>query len=75
MNENAARVDWAGVGVRVPRRLARREPVRLAVRRALREPQLRARAGVLARWAAEHDGAARAAELVEAFAARELATA
>jgi MGT family glycosyltransferase len=72
MNENAARVDWAGVGVRLPRRYARREPVRLAVRRALREPQLRARARVLADWAAGHDGAARAAELVEAFAAREL---
>jgi hypothetical protein len=27
---------------------------------------------VLASWAAEHDGAERAAELVEAFAAREL---
>jgi MGT family glycosyltransferase len=72
MNENAARVDWAGVGVRLPRRYARREPVRLAVRRALADGQLRARAGVLAAWAAEHDGAARAAELVEAFAAREL---
>jgi MGT family glycosyltransferase len=72
MNENAARVDWAGVGVRLPRRYARREPVRLAVRRALAEPQLRARAGVLAEWAATHDGAARAAGLVEAFAAREL---
>jgi UDP:flavonoid glycosyltransferase YjiC (YdhE family) len=72
MNENAARVDWAGVGVRLPRRYARREPVRLAVRRALAEPQLRARARVLAAWAAGHDGATRAAELVEAFAAREL---
>jgi MGT family glycosyltransferase len=72
MNENAARVDWAGVGVRLPRRYARREPVRLAVRRALGEPQLRARARVLAGWAQAHDGATRAAELVEAFAAREL---
>jgi UDP:flavonoid glycosyltransferase YjiC (YdhE family) len=71
MNENAARVDWAGVGVRLPRRYARREPVRLAVRRALAEPQLHARARVLAAWSDQHDGAARAAELVEAFAARE----
>ena len=70
MNENAARVDWAGVGVRLPRRLARREPVRLAVRRALAEPRLRARARELAAWARTHDGAHRAAELVEAFAAR-----
>jgi MGT family glycosyltransferase len=69
MNENAARVDWAGVGVRLPRRHAAREPVRLAVRRALAEPRLRARARELAAWAAEHDGARRAADLVEAFAA------
>jgi len=70
MNENAARVDWAGAGVRLPRRWADPGPVRLAVRRALREPSLRARARELAAWAREHDGAARAAELVEALAAR-----
>ena len=35
MNENAARIDWAGVGVRVPRRLCAPGPVRLAVERAL----------------------------------------
>jgi UDP:flavonoid glycosyltransferase YjiC (YdhE family) len=69
MNENAARVDWAGAGVRLPRRYARPEPVRLAVRRALERPALRARARELAAWADEHDGARRAAGLVEAFAA------
>jgi UDP:flavonoid glycosyltransferase YjiC (YdhE family) len=69
MNENAARVDWAGVGVRLPRRFAKAEPVRLAVRRALREPGLRARARDLQTWAADNDGAARGANLVEeAFA-------
>ncbi|HWV83922.1 MAG TPA: nucleotide disphospho-sugar-binding domain-containing protein, partial [Capillimicrobium sp.] len=71
MNENAARVDWAGAGVRLPRRWADPGPVRLAVRRALREPSLRARARELAAWARENDGAMRAAELVEALAARE----
>ncbi|MCW3012572.1 MAG: hypothetical protein JWO90_2976, partial [Solirubrobacterales bacterium] len=34
MNENAARVDWAGVGVRIPRRLLGPRSVRLAVDRA-----------------------------------------
>jgi MGT family glycosyltransferase len=68
MNENAARVDWAGVGVRLPRRFAAPEPVRLAVRRVLRERTRRARAHELAAWAAAHDGAARAAQHVEAFA-------
>ncbi len=65
MNENAARVAWAGAGVRLPRRRTAPEPIRLAVRRALREPALRARARELAAWSARHDGAARAAELVE----------
>jgi UDP:flavonoid glycosyltransferase YjiC (YdhE family) len=32
MNENAARVAWAGVGVRLPRRLARPGPVALVER-------------------------------------------
>ena len=38
MNENAARLDWAGAGVRVPRRLSRRA-LRLAVERALGSPR------------------------------------
>jgi UDP:flavonoid glycosyltransferase YjiC (YdhE family) len=70
MNENAARVDWAGVGVRLPRRLAKPDAVRLAVRAALADPRLRARARELAAWSAAHDGAARAAGLVERFAQR-----
>ena len=70
MNESAARVDWAGVGVRVPRRLCAPGPVRLAVERALAEPELRARARELAAWARDHDPPARAAELVEQLAIR-----
>ena len=70
MNESAARVDWAGVGVRLPRRLCRPGPVGLAVRRALAEPRLAARARALAAWSAGQDAGARAAELVEAFARR-----
>jgi UDP:flavonoid glycosyltransferase YjiC (YdhE family) len=44
--------------------------IRLAVRAALSDPGLRARARELAAWSAAHDGAARAAGLVEALAAR-----
>ena len=70
MAENAARVAWAGVGVRLPRRFVAPGPLRLAVRRALADGGMRSRARSLAAWASAHDSAARAAELVEAFAAR-----
>jgi len=68
MNENAARLDWAGAGVRLPRRLISPRGLRLAVRRALAEPGLRTRAAGLAAWAAARDPADRAAELVEGLA-------
>jgi UDP:flavonoid glycosyltransferase YjiC (YdhE family) len=68
MNENAARIEWAGVGVRLPRRMVGARGLGLAVGRALARPALRTRARELAQWAAAHDGATRAAELVEAFA-------
>ena len=68
MNENAARVDWAGLGVRIPRRWLGARSLQLAVRRALR-PDVRARVAEVARWAAENDGAVRACEELEAWAA------
>jgi UDP:flavonoid glycosyltransferase YjiC (YdhE family) len=68
MAENAARVDWAGVGLRLPWRFATPAGVRLAVRRALASDSLARRARELAAWAAGHDGAARAAELLEELA-------
>jgi MGT family glycosyltransferase len=68
MAENAARVDWAGVGVRLPWRLVSPTTLRLAVRRALAQASLAARARELASWAAPDDGALRAAELVEQLA-------
>jgi UDP:flavonoid glycosyltransferase YjiC (YdhE family) len=67
MNENAARVDWAGVGARIPPRWLGARTLRLAVRRALR-PEVRARVAELAAWSAAHDGAVRAAEELEAWA-------
>jgi UDP:flavonoid glycosyltransferase YjiC (YdhE family) len=68
MNENAARVDWAGVGVRVPRRLCAPQPVALAVQRALSEPRLRDRARTVAGWWRVHDPATVAAQLIEGLA-------
>lgn len=66
--ENAARVDWAGVGVRVPGRLVSPAAVRLAVQRALGDPRLRVRAAGLRAWLAAHDPGVRAAALVEELA-------
>ena len=68
MAENAARADWAGVGVRLPWRLLAPATLRLAVRRALAEVDLAERASQLGAWAAAHDGSARAADLVEQLA-------
>jgi UDP:flavonoid glycosyltransferase YjiC (YdhE family) len=65
MNENAARIDWAGVGVRIPRRLVTAAVVRLAVERALGDERYARRAAELAAWVREHDPGARAARLVE----------
>jgi UDP:flavonoid glycosyltransferase YjiC (YdhE family) len=68
MNENAARVDWAGAGVRVPRRFVTPRVLRLAVERALGDETMRARAREYALWAREHDAGATAARLVEGLA-------
>jgi MGT family glycosyltransferase len=65
MNENAARLDWAGAGVRVPRRFTTARALRLAVERALGDPAIRARARELAAWARGHDAGAVAARLLE----------
>jgi MGT family glycosyltransferase len=68
MNENAARVDWAGAGVRVPRRFLSPHVLRLAVERALSEPAIARRARELGDWAQMNDAGARAASLVERLA-------
>jgi MGT family glycosyltransferase len=65
MNENAARVDWAGAGVRVPRRFVTPRVLRLAVERALGDPAIRSSAQELAGWFASHDAGAAAAMRVE----------
>jgi UDP:flavonoid glycosyltransferase YjiC (YdhE family) len=65
MNENAARLDWAGAGVRIPRRFLSPRTVRLAVERVLDEPRTRACAGEMAAWAAAYDSGAVGAALIE----------
>lgn len=71
MNENAARVDWAGVGVRLPRRYVTTRSLRLAIERLLSKPELARRSQMLAAWGAAHPGPARAADLVEGLARRQ----
>lgn len=70
MAENAARVDWAGVGVRLAPRFGTPRGVRLAVRRALRTPGLRERAAELAAWARANPGPTAAAVELERWASR-----
>jgi UDP:flavonoid glycosyltransferase YjiC (YdhE family) len=65
MAENAARVDRAGLGVRLPRRYATPRGVRLAVWRALARPGLGENARGVACWIAANDAGERAAQALE----------
>ena len=67
--ENAARVTWAGAGVRIAPRLASPRAIRGATERALLEPSLRNTARQFEDWYAAHDAGARATELLEQLAA------
>ncbi len=68
MNETAARVTWAGVGLSVKWSLTGARSLRWAVAEVLADAAFRERAEAIARWSEEHDGAARGAELVETLA-------
>jgi MGT family glycosyltransferase len=70
MPENAARLAWSGAGGRLPWPLLSPLTLRRAVRGALGDSGLAARAGELAAWARTNDGAARAADLVEQLGRR-----
>ncbi len=70
MSETAMRVAWTKAGLSLPWRLCKPAPLRWAARRLLRDPSFAARAGELAAWGREHDGAARGAKLVERLAER-----
>ncbi|MDQ6732071.1 MAG: glycosyl transferase [Actinomycetota bacterium] len=70
MAENAARADWAGVGVRLPWSLLGPRSLALGVRRALERPQM---ANAVRRLTAANPiggGPARAADLLEDLARR-----
>ncbi len=71
MLENAARITWAGVGLSVPWRLWRPNAARWATRRILGDTSFAAKAAEIRDWAAENDGAQRAAELVEGLGAKQ----
>jgi UDP:flavonoid glycosyltransferase YjiC (YdhE family) len=68
MNENAARLDWSGAGVRVPTRFVSPRPLRLAVERALSDVSIRARARTLAVWAHTCVAGETASALIEQLA-------
>jgi UDP:flavonoid glycosyltransferase YjiC (YdhE family) len=68
MSETAMRVSWAGAGLSLPWRLCRPQPLRWAARHLLGDPSFASRAGEIAAWGREHDGAQRGAELVERLA-------
>jgi UDP:flavonoid glycosyltransferase YjiC (YdhE family) len=70
MAENAARVDWAGLGVRLPRRWCTPRGMRAAVRSALGRPSLRVAARRVASWISTHPAGPRAVDEIERWATR-----
>jgi UDP:flavonoid glycosyltransferase YjiC (YdhE family) len=68
MNETAARIAWAGVGLSVPWRFCRPGPLRWAARELIGDPRYAMRAEAIAEWGRRHDGPVRGAELVEELA-------
>jgi UDP:flavonoid glycosyltransferase YjiC (YdhE family) len=68
MSETAMRVAWAKAGLSLPWRLCQPGPLRWAAGRILGDRSFASRAGELAAWAQEHNGAERGAELVEQLA-------
>jgi UDP:flavonoid glycosyltransferase YjiC (YdhE family) len=67
MGENAARLDWSGAGVRLPRRFVTARALRLAVERVLEDTSMRARSQALAAWSTGHDAPSAAAAQLEAL--------
>ena len=70
--ENALRVDYAGVGARLPRRWTTPNNLRIAVRQLLDDDGVQQRVRDIAAWNRDHPGDASAAELVEALARKHL---
>ena len=71
MAENAARADWAGVGVRLPWALLGPRTLALATRHALERPELAETVARIADRTPLEAGPARAADLCEQLVARQ----
>lgn len=67
MVETAARVQWAGVGRAIPRRLLGATALRWATMSLLADSASRERTAEFAAWSSAHEGAARGAALIEAL--------
>jgi UDP:flavonoid glycosyltransferase YjiC (YdhE family) len=67
---NSIRLAWSGAGLMLPRRLVAPASMRWAVRRLLAEPSFARRAAEIAEWSRANHGPTRAADLIEAYAAR-----
>jgi UDP:flavonoid glycosyltransferase YjiC (YdhE family) len=70
MNETAARITWAGLGLSIRWSLTGRRSLRWAVAEILGDSSYREKAEGISRWSSGHDGAARGSELIESLAAR-----
>ena len=70
MGENGVRAQWAGAGLNLPARFLSPATLSWAVQTTLEQPRFAEHARQLAAWAADNDGAAGAAALVERFATR-----
>lgn len=71
MGENGARVNWAGCGRMLPRRLLGPRNLKAATLGALDDPTLKRKASEIATWGKGHDGPDIAAGMLEALAADE----
>jgi UDP:flavonoid glycosyltransferase YjiC (YdhE family) len=67
--EHGARVAWSGAGLMIPKPLLGRRSLRVVTRRLLSDSRFGRRAGAIAAWGRERDGAARGADLLERHAA------
>jgi UDP:flavonoid glycosyltransferase YjiC (YdhE family) len=65
--ENGIRAAWAGAGLLLPKRFLGPGPIRRVARRLLADQRFAARAGQIAAWSRDNDGAAHAAQLVECY--------
>jgi UDP:flavonoid glycosyltransferase YjiC (YdhE family) len=70
MAENAARVDWAGLGTRLAPRFCTPWGIRLAVTRTLAALELRERTTAVAGWSAAHPAGPAAAIELERWSAQ-----